>query len=41
MVATLAGEPLYMVSGYSVEERYEVPLANGLTLPVVRMAKAF
>jgi hypothetical protein len=24
-----------------VEERYEVPLANGLTLPVVRMAKAF
>ena len=41
MVATLAGEPLYAVSGYSVEERYEVPLANGLTLPVVRMAKEF
>ena len=41
MVATLAGEPLYAVSGYSVEERYEVPLANGLTLPVVRMAKVF
>lgn len=41
MVATLAGEPLYAVSGYRVEERYEVPLAKGLTLPVVRMAKAF
>jgi len=41
MVATLAGEPLYAAFGYSVEERYEVPLANGLNLPVVRMAKAF
>jgi N-acetylglutamate synthase-like GNAT family acetyltransferase len=41
MVATLAGEPLYAASGYSVEERDEVPLSNGLTLPVVRMAKAF
>lgn len=41
MVATLAGEPLYAACGYSMEERYEVPLANGLTLPVVRMAKEF
>jgi len=41
MVATLAGEPLYAASGYRVEERYEVPLANGLTLTVVRMAKEF
>jgi N-acetylglutamate synthase-like GNAT family acetyltransferase len=41
MVATLAGEPLYAASGYSVQERDEVPLANGLTLPVLRMAKAF
>jgi GNAT superfamily N-acetyltransferase len=41
MVATLAGEPLYAASGYSVRERYVVPLANGLTLPVLRMAKAF
>lgn len=41
MVATLAGEPLYAASGYGVEERDEVPLVNGLTLPVVRMAKAF
>jgi GNAT superfamily N-acetyltransferase len=41
LVATLAGEPLYAASGYSVEERYEVPLPGGLTLPVVRMHKRF
>jgi len=39
MVATLAGEPLYAASGYAVLERYEVPLDNGLTLPVVRMSR--
>jgi len=39
MVATLAGEPLYAAFGYAVVERYEVPLAEGLRLPVVRMAK--
>ncbi len=40
MVATLAGEPLYARHGYVAEERYAVPMAGGLTLPVVRMAKA-
>lgn len=39
MVATLAGEPLYAAFGYAVVERYEVPLGEDLTLPVVRMAK--
>ncbi len=39
MVATLAGEPLYAAAGYAAMERYETPLAGGLTLPVVRMAK--
>ena len=39
MVATLAGEPLYARFGYVVEERYEVPMRDGLTLPVVRMYK--
>ena len=39
LVATLAGEPLYAACGYSVIERYEVPLSNGLALPVVRMGK--
>jgi len=41
LVATLAGEPLYAAYGYTVAERYEVPLAGGLTLPVVRMTKSF
>lgn len=39
MVATLAGEPLYARHGYVAEERYEVPLRDGLVLPVVRMGK--
>ena len=41
LVATLAGEPLYAAFGYSVAERYEVPLSDALTLPVVRMVKSF
>ncbi|MEO8352179.1 MAG: GNAT family N-acetyltransferase [Chthoniobacteraceae bacterium] len=41
LVATLGGEPLYASCGYTVAERYEVHLAGGLTLPVVRMAKSF
>jgi GNAT superfamily N-acetyltransferase len=39
LVATLAGEPLYAAFSYDVVERYEIPLAGGLVLPVVRMAK--
>jgi GNAT superfamily N-acetyltransferase len=39
LVATLAGEPLYSACGYGVAERYEIPLSNGLMLPVVRMTK--
>jgi N-acetylglutamate synthase-like GNAT family acetyltransferase len=41
LVATLAGEPLYAAHGYSVIERYEIPLANSLSLPAVRMSKSF
>lgn len=41
LVATLAGEPLYAACGYAVAERYEVPLRDGLALPVVRMSKNF
>ena len=41
LVATLAGEPLYTSHGYRVIERYEAPMADGLNLPVVRMAKDF
>lgn len=40
LVATLAGEPLYLACGYLEDERYEVPLSGGLTLPVVRMKKS-
>ena len=40
MGATLTGVPLYQARGYVEIERIEVPLANGASLPVVRMAKA-
>jgi hypothetical protein len=40
LVATLAGEPLYAAFAFRAVERYDVALANGLSLPVVRMAKA-
>lgn len=40
LVATLAGEPLYLACGYQEDERYEVPLSGDLTLPVVRMKKS-
>jgi predicted N-acetyltransferase YhbS len=39
LVGTLAGEPLYAAFGYQVIERYEMPITNGLGLPVVRMSK--
>jgi GNAT superfamily N-acetyltransferase len=41
LVATLTGEPFYRACNYSQGERFEVPLANGLTLPVVQMVKQF
>ena len=39
MGATLTGVPLYRVRGYREVEPLEVPLPNGLSLPIVRMAK--
>ena len=39
LVATLAGEPLYLAFGYAVIERFAIALAGGLALPVVKMAK--
>jgi predicted N-acetyltransferase YhbS len=39
IVATLAGEPLYAAFGYEVVERYDIALADNLTLPAVRMTK--
>jgi GNAT superfamily N-acetyltransferase len=40
MGATLTGVPLYRRWGYAELERIELPLANGGSLPIVRMAKA-
>jgi nitroimidazol reductase NimA-like FMN-containing flavoprotein (pyridoxamine 5'-phosphate oxidase superfamily)/GNAT superfamily N-acetyltransferase len=39
LVATLTGVPFYVACRYSQGESFEVPLPNGLTLPVVRMIK--
>jgi GNAT superfamily N-acetyltransferase len=39
LAATLTGVPFYAAFGYATHERYEVPLSNRLTLPVVRMTK--
>jgi predicted N-acetyltransferase YhbS len=41
LVATLAGEPFYTAFDYSPAERYEIPMATELTLPVVHMTKHF
>ncbi len=39
MGATLTGIALYQARGYTPQERLEVPLEGGLSLPIVRMAK--
>ena len=41
IAATLTGEPLYVACGYQVTERFDIPLANGLPLPCVRLTKQF
>jgi GNAT superfamily N-acetyltransferase len=40
MGSTLTGVPLYRLKGYIEVERLAVPLANGESLPVVKMVKA-
>lgn len=39
LVATLTGEKLYLRHGFTSVERYDVPLRNGSSLPVVKMLK--
>ena len=39
LVATLPGVPFYLAFDYETGERSDVPLTNGLSLPVVRMFK--
>jgi GNAT superfamily N-acetyltransferase len=41
IAATLTGEQLYVSAGYRVTEHFDIPLANGLPLPCVRLAKDF
>jgi GNAT superfamily N-acetyltransferase len=38
--ATLSGVLFYRAFGYQEDERLEVPLVNGLSLPIVRMTKS-
>jgi GNAT superfamily N-acetyltransferase len=39
LVATVAGEPLYLACGFQVVERIDVPTSNAVTVPCARMAK--
>jgi GNAT superfamily N-acetyltransferase len=39
MGATLTGVPFYRAKGYAEMEPVEVPLGDGLTLPIIRMGK--
>ena len=39
LVATLPGRPLYAALGYTVTDRIEIPLAEGVLLPAARMEK--
>jgi len=41
LLATLPGVPLYAAMGYAAIEPAEVAMAGGLTLPGLRMGKAF
>jgi GNAT superfamily N-acetyltransferase len=41
MGATLSGIPFYKSKGYTEVENLEVPLGNGETLPILKMAKDF
>jgi GNAT superfamily N-acetyltransferase len=39
LAATLPGLPLYQARGFEAKERFDVPLPDGQSLPVVRMSK--
>jgi GNAT superfamily N-acetyltransferase len=40
LMATLPGEPLYRALGFMEEERAELPLPDGVRIPLVRMSRA-
>ena len=39
LVATLAGEPLYLACGFATAERIDVPTSKAVSVPCVRMTK--
>jgi GNAT superfamily N-acetyltransferase len=39
LVATLPGEPLYQALGFTVTERFQLRLPDGLEIPVARMSR--
>jgi len=39
LVATLPGEPLYLASGFTVIERFDLDLPDGVRVPVSRMRR--
>jgi GNAT superfamily N-acetyltransferase len=41
MASTLTGVALYRAHGYQEVERIDVPLEDGLVMPVIRMTKSF
>ena len=40
LVATLPGEPLYAACGFAVTERFELPLPDGIRVPLTRMVRS-
>ncbi len=40
LVATVAGEPLYLACGFAITERINVPTSKAVTVPCARMTKA-
>lgn len=40
LVSTVPGEPLYLASGFTVVERFELALPGGVQVPVARMVRA-
>ena len=39
LVATVAGEPLYLACGFAIAERIDVPTSKAVTVPCARMTK--
>jgi GNAT superfamily N-acetyltransferase len=39
LTSTMPGEPLYAAFGFTVDERFDLALADGLTAPLARMSR--